>query len=80
MTGENVWNLFEIDGKDVIHYRISGCDFKVVHSFNRFIKVFKHNLRFQKNNWYLIDCNSPIGTRLSYNNSDDIYFHRNNIY
>lgn len=76
LTGENVWNLFEKDEKEPIHRYIKGKDLKVVQSFNRFIHVFKNHLRFQKQSWGLIDCGNPIGTRLSYNNSDDIYFRR----
>ena len=76
LTGENVWNLFEKDEKEPTHRYIKGKDLKVVQSFKRFINVFKNHLIFQKQSWGLIDCGNPIGTRLSYNNSDDIYFRR----
>jgi hypothetical protein len=75
-TGENVWNLFEKGTKEPTHIYIKGQDLKVVYSTKRFINVFKNLLRFQKQSWGLIDCGNPIGTRLSYNNSEDIYFRR----
>lgn len=76
LTGENIWNLFDIGTKELIYSYIKGNDFKVIRSFSRFKRVFKHNLAFQKLNWGLIDCENPIGTRLSYNNSEDIYFYK----
>jgi hypothetical protein len=80
LTGENVWNLFEKGEKEPIHRYIKGQDLKVVQSVKRFINVFKKHLTFQKQSWGLIDCGNPIDTRLSYNNSEDIYFRgRSNI-
>ena len=76
LTGENVWNLFEKGEKEPTHRYIKGQDLKVIQSIKRFANVFKNHLKFQKKNWGLIDCGNPIGTRLSYNNSDDIYFRR----
>jgi hypothetical protein len=76
LAGENIWNLFVKYEIKPIHRYIKGQDLKVVHSFKRFINVFKTYLRFQKQNWGLIDYRNPIGTRLCYNNSDDIYFLR----
>ena len=74
LTGENVWNLFEKGEKEPTHRYIKGQDLKVVQSIKRFANVFKNHLKFQKQSWGLIDCGNPIGTRLSYNNSEDIYF------
>ena len=76
LTGENVWNLFEKEEKEPTHRYIKGQDLKVVQSIKRFANVFKNHLKFQKQSWGLIDCGNPIGTRLSYNNSEDIYFRR----
>jgi hypothetical protein len=76
LTGENVWNLFEKGEKVPTHKYIKGKELKVVQSVKRFINVFKNHLRFQKQSWDLIDCGNPIGTRLSYHNSEDIYFRR----
>lgn len=76
LTGENVWNLFESGTKEPTHRYIDGDDIKVVQSLKRFISVFKKHLKFQKQNWMLIDCENPVGTRLCYNNSDDITFGR----
>ena len=74
LTDENVWNLFEKGEKEPTHRYIKGQDLKVVQSIKRFTNVFKNHLKFQKQSWGLIDCGNPIGTRLSYNNSEDIYF------
>jgi len=76
LTGENVWNLFKKGEKEPIHRCIKGDDIEIVKSFKRFINVFKNHLRFQKESWGLIDYGNPIGTRLSYINSDNIYFRR----
>lgn len=76
LTGENVWNLFEKGEIKPTHKYIKGQDLKVIQSMKRFINVFKNHLRFQKQSWGLIDCGNSIGTRLSYNNSEDIYFRR----
>lgn len=72
LTGENIWNLFEHGKKEPTHKYIKGNSFKIIQSLTRFINVFKQHLIFQKQNWGLIDCTNPIGTRLSYNNSEDI--------
>ena len=76
LTGENVWNLFKKSEKEATHRYIKGQDLKVVQTVKRFINVFKNHLRFQKQSWGLIDYGNPIGTRLSYNNSEDICFRR----
>jgi hypothetical protein len=76
LTGINIWNLFEKGKNKPTHYRVKGEDFKLTQSFKRFIIVFRNHLKFQKQSWGLIDYQNPIGTRLSYNNSDDIYFHK----
>lgn len=76
LTGENIWNLYVEGKKEPIHEFIKGSDFKVVLSLKRFVNVFNGHLRFQKQYWGLIDYRNPLGTRLSYNNSNDIYFSR----
>jgi hypothetical protein len=73
-TGDDVWHLFDWVDNKPIHARIKGENLKVVQSAKRFINVFKQHLRFQKQNWESIDCGNPIGSRLCFNNSDDIYF------
>lgn len=73
-TGYNIWNLYESESREQIHSYIKGSDLKIIHSLRRFRVVFKGNLNFQLNNWYMIDCSKPIGSRLSYNNSDNIKF------
>lgn len=74
LTGENIWNLFEKGEKEPTHYRVKGNDLKLIQSYKRFITVFKNDLLFQKQCWESIDYDNPIGTRLSYNNSEDIYY------
>lgn len=74
LVGEDVWDLYRFCEKLPTHRRIKGNEFKLVHSVGRFIYVFKSNYKFQKMNWYSIDCQNSIGTRLSYKNSDNIYF------
>lgn len=76
LTGENVWNLFEKGEKEPTHRYVKDSEIKFVQTLKRFISVFKNHLSFQKQNWGLIDYGNPIGTRLSYNNSTDIYFRR----
>lgn len=76
LTGENIWNLFEKGEKKPKHYRISGDELKIAYSLKRFINSFKKHLLFQRQNWGLIDCKNPIGTRLSYLSSENIYFHK----
>ncbi len=74
LTGENVWNLFKISSDEIAFYRINGREFNIIHSIRRFISVFKCNMRFQESAWGLIDRQNPLGTRLSYKNSENIYF------
>ena len=74
LTGEDVCNLFEKGNEKPTHYRIKGRDLKIAHSFKRFKSVFKHHIFFQWSSWQQIDCGNPIGTRLSYINSENIYF------
>lgn len=76
LTGENIWNLFEQGTTEPTHRCIRGNDIKVVQSVKRFANVFKNHLRFQIQNWQLIDCDNPIGTRLSYYNSENIFFRK----
>jgi len=74
LTGENIWNLFEKGEKEPTHRYIKGQDLKIVHSIKRFVNVFRNHLRFQKQSWGSIDACNPIGTRLSYMSSENIYF------
>lgn len=76
LTGENIWNLFEKTKDKPTYSYIRGNELKIVHSFNRFIRVFKEHMFFQKTSWQRIDCSNPIGTRLSYISSDNIFFGR----
>ena len=78
LTAENVWNLFEKDSKEPSYVFINGKNFYLVQSIKRVLNVFKKHLMFQKNSWGSIDCVNPIGTRLSYKNSKDIYFKEQN--
>jgi len=74
LCGEDIWNLFE-KGKDKCSYsHIRGNELKIIHSFKRFKEVFNHYMFFQKSSWQSIDCKNPIGTRLSYINSENIKF------
>lgn len=72
LTGHNIWNL-SIGGE--IKYRlIKGEELRVVYSFKRAKRVFKEMMRFQETSWQSIDLSKPLGTRLSYYNSDNIRF------
>ena len=77
LCGENIWDLFELNRKTAVYSRIKGIDLKVIHSLKRFILVFKQHMFFQKTNWEKIDCMNPLGTRLSYINSENIFFKNN---
>lgn len=72
-TGYNIWNLHLKNVKGVFLYRVNGEDLKIIHSFSRSVKVFKKHYKFLKNNWESVDIKNPIGSRLTYINSDDIY-------
>ena len=76
LTGENIWNLFEKSNEQPTYSYIRGNELKIVHSFKRIVRVFKQHMRFQKTSWQRIDCSNPIGTRLSYISSDNIFFMR----
>ena len=76
LTGENIWDLFKGSKTEPVHRHINGYNLKIKHSAKRFIHVFKNHLKFQNDNWKRIDYANPLGKRLSYNNSDDIYFRR----
>lgn len=73
-TGHNKWNLFDSTSQKPIFTNVKGKELKVKHSFRRFVDVVKRHMYFQKSNWESIDCNKNIGSRLSYNNSNDIKF------
>lgn len=75
-SSENIWNLFDLNDHSLVKAHVKGSDLKIVQSLKRFVNVFKTHLTFQKQNWGSIDYCNPVGTRLSYNNSDDIYFHK----
>ena len=74
LTGENIWNLFEKGNDKPTYYRIKGKELKIIHSIKRFKNVFKQHMFFQWSSWQSIDCMNPIGTRLSYINSENIQF------
>ena len=74
LKGENVWNLFEKTKDNPTYSYIRGNEIKIVNSFERFIRVFKKHMYFQKTSWQRIDCTKPIGTRLSYLSSENIRF------
>lgn len=78
LCGHNIWDLYEKGNQNPIFKYIKGKDLKIIHSLKRFKVVFNQHLRFQKTSWGLIDCSNPIGTRLSYNNSNDIHFKNKN--
>jgi hypothetical protein len=73
--GHDRWNLFKSFGRPTTFRAIKGEDLQVLHSFKRTRFEFKSKLAFQHGYWGDIDRRSPIGTRLSYNNADDISFH-----
>lgn len=74
LTGEDVWNLSKKGDEKPTHYYIKGKDLKVIHSFKRFKNAFKQYMFFQWSSWQKIDCRNPIGSRLSYESSENIYF------
>jgi hypothetical protein len=76
LTGEGVWNLYLKVSKEPNHRFIRTNELKLIHSFGRFVRVFKEHMFFQWSSWQSIDCRNPIGTRLSYLSSDNIRFHR----
>lgn len=76
LTGEDIWNLFEKSKDKPTYSYIRGNEVKIVHSYKRFIIVFKQHMFFQKTSWQRIDCSNPIGRRLSYINSENISFYR----
>lgn len=74
-TGHNIWNVTPKNIDNLTFYRINGSELKVnLHSFSRWYLNFKHLYLHQKWSWYSIDIRKPIGTRLSYINSDNIMF------
>ena len=75
-NGHDIWNLYKKGETNPAYKHIKGNELKIVHSVKRFICVFKDSLKFQEYAWGLIDCNNKIGTRLSYKNSEDIYFRK----
>lgn len=79
LTGYNIWNLFEKNNSEPIHKYIKGNNLKVVHSIKRFIPIFKQKMYFQKSCWQKLDFSNPFGTRLSYLNSNNIYYRKRYI-
>jgi hypothetical protein len=72
---ENVWSLISVKDTNVKISYINIKEFKVIiPTIERFIDTFKSKMFFQNSSWYLIDIRKPIGTRISYNNSDNIKF------
>jgi len=76
LCGEDIWELYEKGNTKPVYSRIRGNELKIIKSFKRFKEVFKHYMRFQVTSWQSIDCRNPIGTRLSYINSENIKFYR----
>lgn len=76
LSGHDVWSLFDPITNDRKHSHIVGSALKVVQSPKRNINAFKRHLKFQEQNWGSIDRINPVGTRLSYNNEDDIQFYK----
>lgn len=74
LTGYNTWHLRNIDSESPRFTYVKGSDLKIIRSIPQHIHRFKDLLRFQKQSWGSIDLIKPVGTRLSYNNSDDIQF------
>ena len=74
LTGDNIWNLYKMGVDKPIYMHIRGNEFKIIHSLDRFVKCFKNHMKFQVQSWQQIDERKPIGTRLSYYNSDNIRF------
>lgn len=71
-TGYNKWNLYPIGGDEVIHCNIKGENLIVINYYGRFIRTVLSKLKFQKQTWQRIDLQNPVGTRLSYINSDSV--------
>lgn len=74
LTGNNTWDLYVKYSKKPTHRRICGSDLKIKNSYRRTFNQYKNKMNFQKQNWESIDCSKPIGSRLSYINSDNIRF------
>lgn len=74
LSGESVWHLYQHGIEQPKYSYIKGSELKIVHSLDRFVKVFKQHLDFQKGSWGLIDCCKPIGRRLCYYSSENIKF------
>jgi len=74
LTGNDIWNLNKKGEKEITFYYVKGKDLKLVHSFDRFKRVFKQHLWFQNTSWYSIDIRRPLGRRICYINSDNIRF------
>jgi hypothetical protein len=84
LTGHNIWDLYPLNGKVkasmFFHInpnkgcveQIHGSQLQVLYSWKKFKEDFKSHLDFQKSYWGLIDEQKPIGTRLSYINSENI--------
>ena len=74
-TKDNCWNLHARGNKTPLFYRIDGNELKVNYiSFKKWFGNFKSMYLHQKWSQYSIDIRKPIGTRLSYINSDNIRF------
>lgn len=86
LSGHNIWDLYPIDKDKTIGkfwainpqtgaiHRIHGSQLVHVMSWRKFKEDFKSHLQHQKSSWRLIDNRKPIGTRLSYINSENIKF------
>ncbi|UII80067.1 hypothetical protein [Flagellimonas sp. CMM7] len=56
--------------------QFKSTEFKVIRSRSRDWRVFKEKMKFQLGYWYNIDYQNPLFSRISYKNSDNIYFQR----
>ena len=74
-TGSNKWNLYAKGINEILFSDVKSEDLKAnLISFNRWFNNFKSMYKFQKWSWYSIDCKKPLGSRISYINSDNTRF------
>lgn len=74
-TGYNKWHVTSKLVPELKWRNIHGSELIVnLHSFKRWYNNFTSCYKHQKWSWYLIDIRNPLGTRLSYINSDNIKF------
>jgi len=76
LTGLDKWSLYTKQNVKPVYYSIKGKDLKLKNNITRFLKVFEEKMYFQVSNWQSIDLRNPLGTRLSYYNSENIMFYK----